>query len=194
MGSQSLIMLLERIVQRIETQFCVKFMTGIVIVRHQMGGKGGFVRLPQEFGSFLVHACRSHQVGKLQPCFECCIPLAIAFCPIQIDTKIMDGRVADICLVLLINFPIPSKKREIGGVGIQQLALQPGNAPFTHGDIVPMRLDSLIQRSRQCSERRRAGSQSHTLPYHDGKKTKNEQSPFHDHKVHANIARNPAKQ
>lgn len=64
------------------------------------------------------------------------------------------------------------EKREIGGVGIQQLALQPGNAPFTHGDIVPMRLNSLIQRSRQCSERRRAGSQSHTLPYHDGKKTK----------------------
>ena len=31
------------------------------------------------------------------------------------------------------------EKREIGGVGIQQLALQPGNAPFTHGDIVPMR-------------------------------------------------------
>ena len=32
------------------------------------------------------------------------------------------------------------------------------------------------------------------VAYHDGKKTKNEQSPFHDHKVHANIARNPAKQ
>jgi len=187
-------MLLERIVQRIETQFCVKFMTGIVIVRQQMGGKGGFVRLPQEFGGFLVHACRSHQVGKLQPCFECCILPAIALCPIQIDTKIMDGRVADICLILLINFPIPSKKRDIGGIGIQHLALQPGNASFTHGDIVPVRLDSLIQRGRQRSKRGRAGSQSHTLPYHDGKKTKNEQSPFHDHKVHANIARNPAKQ
>ena len=33
-----------------------------------------------------------------------------------------------------------------------------------------------------------------SLPYHDGKKTKSEQSPFHDHKVHANIARNPSKQ
>ena len=117
-------------------------MTGIVIVRQQMGGKGGFVRLPQEFGSFLVHACRSHQVGKLQPCFECCILPAIALCPIQIDTKIMDGRIADICLVLLIDFPIPSKKRNIGGIGIQHLALQPGNASFTHGDIVPVRLDS----------------------------------------------------
>ena len=94
----------------------------------------------------------------------------------------MDGRIADICLVLLIDFPIPSKKREIGGIGIQHLALQPGNAPFTHGDIVPVRLDSLIQRGRQRSERGRAGSKSHTLPYHDGKNTKSEQSPFHDHK------------
>jgi hypothetical protein len=59
---------------------------------------------------------------------------------------------------------------------------------------VPVRLDSLIQRGRQRSKRGRAGSKNHTLPYHDGKKTKNEQSPFHDHKVHANIARNPAKQ
>ncbi len=187
-------MLLERIVQRIETQFCVKLMTGIVIVRQQMGGKGGFVRLPQEFGSLLVHACRSHQVGKLQPCLGCRILPVVALCPIQIDTKIMDGRIADICLVLLIDFPIPSKKREIGGIGIQHLALQPGNAPFTHGDIVPVRLDSLIQRGGQRSERGHAGSKSHTSPYHDGKKTKSEQSPFHDHKVHANIARNPAKQ
>jgi len=49
-------MLLERIVQRIETQFCVKFMTGIVIVRQQMGGKGGFVRLPQEAASSYMPA------------------------------------------------------------------------------------------------------------------------------------------
>lgn len=70
------------------------------------------------------------------------------------------------------KFPHSIEKRDIGGIGIQHLALQPGNASFTHGDIVPVRLDSLIQRGRQRSKRGRAGSQSHTLPYHDGKKTK----------------------
>lgn len=70
------------------------------------------------------------------------------------------------------KFPHSIEKRDIGGIGIQHLALQPGNASFTHGNIVPVRLDSLIQRGRQRSKRGRAGSQSHTLPYHDGKKTK----------------------
>jgi hypothetical protein len=43
MDSQGLITLLERIVQRIETQLRVKFMITIVIIRQQMSGKGGFV-------------------------------------------------------------------------------------------------------------------------------------------------------
>lgn len=137
-----------------------------------MSGKGGFVYLPQEFGGFLVHACRSHQVGEFQPCLERCIPLAIALCPIQIDVEVMDGRIADIGLVFLVDFPIPSEKREIGGIGIQQSTPQPGNASFTLGGIVPVHLDSLIQRGGECSKGGRAGSQSHTLPYHDDKKTK----------------------
>ena len=37
------------------------------------------------------------------------------------------------------KFPHSIEKRDIGGIGIQHLALQPGNASFTHGDIVPVR-------------------------------------------------------
>lgn len=58
------------------------------------------------------------------------------------------------------RFPHSIEKRDIGGIGIQHLALQPGNASFTHGDIVPVRLDSLIQRGRQRSKRGRAGSKT----------------------------------